>query len=70
MGKGGWQRHLVVNFFTCLKYAKNKREEGRGGEVVDISHNFFGCMMLVTTKFSVWGYGCRKVKLNPIKNFF
>jgi hypothetical protein len=42
MGKGGgWQRHLVVIFFTCLKYAKNKRGEGGGGEVVDISHNFF-----------------------------
>jgi hypothetical protein len=41
MGKGGLQRHLVVFFFTCLKYAKNKRGEGGGGEVIDISNNVF-----------------------------
>jgi hypothetical protein len=42
MGKGrGGNRHLVVIFFTCHKYAKNKRGEKGGGEVVDISHNVF-----------------------------
>ncbi len=41
MGKGGGNRHLVVIFLTCLKYAKKRWGGKGGGEVVDISHNVF-----------------------------
>jgi hypothetical protein len=58
MGKGGWQRHLVVIIFTCLKYAKNKREEGGEGgegEVVDISHNFF--WLTDASNYKIFSFG-------------